>query len=390
MDEYKLLFKVEIGGVAVDNKPIAACLRKLAKIKADLAHSKNGLDDKFKTNGFEKKWKAFDPFSQEKIFVGIISNNYNVSNAWLKCYEILAYYSHYYGIFAESKTVNHFDNAAFPGSFILAAHHYFNTKTKIIYDWRASSLIEKNLEDAEPLEDKYKLWANYPNKWLMSDKMNGDVLVEKNIYNFPKLLESSGCGKVDLYTSDLGFDVSSDYNNQELMQCAANIGQIVVGIQSLKVGGMLVTKQYMFFEPITLSVIYHVSKLFKTFHICKPYTSRQANSEIYLVGLEFLGDEDSYITQLFIDKINEIRDTNAYTPIDDEYKTIPYMNKIVDASEVIFGRQIEKINLDIERCDNFDKGKEEFKKSEEPNIISWYKAMKILPIDKTLNIKKLF
>jgi hypothetical protein len=67
----------------------------------------------------------------------------------------------------------------------------------------------------------------------MHDNNNGDVLVEANQVDFCKQLG----GKVDLYTSDLGFDVSSDYNNQELIQLPANIGQILTGLLTLKKGG---------------------------------------------------------------------------------------------------------------------------------------------------------
>ena len=52
------------------------------------------------------------------------------------------------------------------------------------------------------------------------------------------------------------------------------------------------TKQYMTFEMTTISIMYSLSQMFDEFYLCKPYTSREANSETFLVGKGFKGGYD--------------------------------------------------------------------------------------------------
>ena len=119
----------------------------------------------------------------------------------------------------------------------------------------------------------------------MNNKNNGDVTSidnQKEFYN--------RCGStVDLYTSDLGFDVSSDYNKQEELHAHANLGQIITGLLVLKKGGSLLTKQYTYFEPFTVSLMGALTLLFEHVYICKPMFSKPANSETYIVCKNYYG-----------------------------------------------------------------------------------------------------
>ena len=202
----------------------------LDKIKKKLNKTKSKLDTEFKNNKFGIYWREFDPFKNEKNIIAKLGNTYNVSNAWLKCYEMI----NYFNIIPDtSDGFIHFDNAAFPGSFIVSTHHLINTqrKWKKKYTWVASSLHDIN-KTRGALEDKYKLFQNYPDNWLMTKTNDGDVLLKENQLDFMKRLNHS----VDLYTSDLGFSSAEDYNNQELIQSKANIGQILSGLLTLKKG----------------------------------------------------------------------------------------------------------------------------------------------------------
>jgi 23S rRNA U2552 (ribose-2'-O)-methylase RlmE/FtsJ len=373
-------------------------IKSLDDIKDQLNDTKNKLDEWYKKPMFEKYWRECDPFKNEKGLVAKIGNTFNVSNAWLKCYEILIYYDLLPVHLSHSEFV-HFDNAAFPGSFIVSTHHLIKTQFSWFdkYRWYGSSLLDSNSENKEPLEDKYKLYANYPDNWLMNKNNNGDVLIEANQKDFCRQLG----GKVDLYTSDLGFDVSSDYNNQELIQAPANTGQILSGLLTLRKGGCFITKQYTTFEPITLSVMYIAASFFKEFYVCKPYSSREANSETYLVGKGFLGGvyfDHPYIKELF-GKISTLNKPTFEVPIfDAKHYPQQYIKQIIAASKKIFGDQINKINEDIKRVEqcirNNYRGRPadnpviiEFVQSIEKNIIKWYDTNKIIPITKSKVLK---
>lgn len=333
-------------------------IKNIQTLKQELNETKGKLEEIFENKQTYNIWSDIDPFRSQKNIVGKLGNTTNVSNAWLKAYELVSHYQLIPKRLPQESEFLHFDNAAFPGSFILACHHYAKTLCQIQnYGWRASSLIVKNNEDKAPLEDKYKLWANYQNHWLMSDTNNGDVLVEKNQIDFAEKLKRG----VDLYTSDLGFDVSSDYANQELLHSIANIGQIISGLLTLKTGGHFVTKQYTIFEPISISIIYAIASFFEEFYIAKPVTSRAANSEIYLVGKGFNGlatKDHSYVRGMF--KIIDIfQKEKIYKPLFHikhcPTKFVEYIIKEVIPQ--LANKQIKQIDSQINTIRRIQEGK---------------------------------
>jgi hypothetical protein len=373
----------------------------LIKIRDELNASKSKLDALFSKEEFQAVWNGCDPFKIEKKRFAQIANAQHVSNAWLKCYEMICYYKLIPT--AERKDpFLHFDNAAFPGSFILAAHHFAVTRTaslsetnlvqdvtKLVrYEWRGSSLIEQNELNAAPISDKYGLYRNYKDNWLMSAQNNGDVLLRANQEDFMARLAHGA----DLYTSDLGFDVSSDFNNQELIQCPANIGQIISGLLTLREGGNFITKQYSIFEPITISIMYAAAHFFEKFYLCKPATSRAANSETYLVGIgfkmpkDYVGDDiidHPYIAAMF----NRI-ETKSVVPLflPEDYPK-GFLKGIRDVAQELASSQIEKIEADIKRYESGDPTVvSEFIASIEPDIEEWYAANYVVPISDELQL----
>lgn len=367
-------------------------IAKLDEVKNKLASVKSQLDKAYLQKAFAGYWREFDPFKNERNVIASMGMTYNISNAWIKCYEILLFFNLLPDVLA-SKEFTHFDNASFPGSFIASTHHLVRTMFPWSnkYQWKASSLIEANKQTATQLEDKYGLYKEYPSRYLMNAHNNGDVLNENNQKDFHKQLGN----KVDLYTSDLGFDVSSDYNNQELIQAPANIGQILTGLLTLRKGGCLITKQYTIFEPITVSIMYAASLFFDEFYVCKPYSSREANSETYLVGKGFKGGvsfDHPYIAAM-LDRISER--VPIETPLFEE-KDYPseYINALVKASDEIFGAQMMKINHDIDRVNKcissryhgnfaYNPVVADFRKEEEEKISSWFFYNPIYPMEES-------
>lgn len=222
----------------------------------------------------------YDAFHIEKSRIAEKYNAGIVTNAWLKIFEIC----NVFNLINENKVI-HFDNAAYPGAFILAINHYCKTHN-IEYEWRASSMID-NTKDNVLLQDKFKLHQNYKTHWLMNEEHNGDVTNLKNL-NFWK---ETFRHKVTLYTSDLGFETGADnkYENQELSHIKPHLGQILAGLYTLAKGGHMVVKQYTFFEMLNVSILSILTNLFEEVHICKPVTSRCTNSETYIVAKGFRG-----------------------------------------------------------------------------------------------------
>ncbi len=369
-------FRLNTGEHLLKINPKKYKIKVLQQLKEQVNASKSLLDRHYKNPNFLKAWHKCDPFRTEKDIVARIGNTCNVTNAWLKCYELIIHYELCTG------KVLHFDNAAFPGSFILGTHHYAKTHS-IDYQWFGSSLLSVIEQNSKPLSDKYRLYQNYPDHWLMNKNNDGDVLKVQNQLDMHKFFKAKG--GVTLYTSDLGFDVSSDYNNQELLHAKANIGQILAGLLTLSRGGHFVTKQYSTFESITISIIYIASTFFEEFYISKPATSKAANSEIYLVGKKFKGDintilENDYIRYLF--KLLESRQTTDLMPAFEntaEYE--PFIKQLISISNEIFKKQIntlqEQVKISLSQSTDLDK----YLVEQEDDIIEWYKTNQILPIE---------
>lgn len=249
-----------------------------------LEYTKSKLDkyyqDDTTSNSFDRVLRLFDHFKDVKRDIETQYGAEHVTNAWIKFWEIVSRFK------LVPKKINEFNlfcNACLPGSDILAINHYVNTKTSIKkFSWKASSLIDTT-EEINPLTDSYGLYKTYPQNWIVDEKNNGDVT---SVYNQLDIKSKIG-GSIDLYTSDLGFDVSNDYNGQEKSHAKYNLGQILSGLVSLKRGGCMVVKLYTFFTPFTISLLTIVSSMFDKMYITKPSSSKGANSETYIVCLGF-------------------------------------------------------------------------------------------------------
>lgn len=341
----------------------------LSDFKAKLDYEKNQLDQIYNNKNQWRIFQKHDMFAAEKSYVAEMCNTYNVSNAWLKCAEIVTKLN-----LLDHKNNVHFDNAAFPGSFIVATHHLAAMHEKP-YTWFASSLYEQNAENKEPLEDSYNLYKNYRRQWLMSENNNGDVLLSRTQNAFKKLIGN----KITLYTSDLGFSVT-DYNNQETIHAGANLGQCLSGLITLAPGGHFIIKQYTFFEPFTISLIYLLSCYFNEFYICKPITSRPANSEIYLVGKKFTptASFDNAIEAM----MNRLDGNFNMNPLVD---SIPktFIQVIYKALHTIYQKQIETLayNINNAKMNIYPNRDIKFLKKRDKIIDNWYKSVLLLPID---------
>jgi FtsJ-like methyltransferase len=301
-------------------------------LKKNLEYTKSKYDKlPITPKKIKKITSIFDPFKKYKPSLSRQINANNVTNAWLKCYEILCKYNIFYLL---GKEIVHFDNASLPGSFILAAHHYANTNYNGKYTWRASSLIDENA-----LQDTYNLYKNYPKNWEMNDH-NGDIT---NI-NVIKSIIKNNKSKINLYTSDLGFDVSHAYNKQEIFHMKANASQVLIAINILKPNGCCIIKHYTYFETFTQSYLLLFSKLFEKCYIYKPITSKKLNSEVYIVGINY--QPTYYKTYLNKHLYNSIKNDTFLSFIRTEHMR-SFRDFIYPSTYKIYNTQITHINKTI-------------------------------------------
>lgn len=270
-------------------------------IKNELNSAKNLLDN-ISQDEYYNISRQLDEYRTMKK---IISSRYKmqiVTNASLKMYELI---SQMYLI--NKNKINAFCNAELPGGFIIAINHYLKTMyDSSVFRWLASSYISNNT-----LGDTYGIYENNKENWIMDENMNGDITNMDNILKIVKIVKSKFPNGVDIYTSDAGLDVSSDYNKQEEQTLELNYSQVLIGLLTLAKKGMLITKQFTFFTQFNRSLIYLLSFLFEELYITKPSTSRPINSEIYIVGKYFKGISNE-LHEYLLTKINSI---NPHIPL---------------------------------------------------------------------------
>jgi hypothetical protein len=340
------------------NQDYKDTIKSINVIKTQLNDTKNKLDNIYTKHKYAGKlMKSFDPFQHEKYKIAKKINAKNVTIAWLKGYELM--YTFNLIPLTNDKFV-YFDNASFPGSFILAANHIVNTMSVIkTFNWYASSLLN-NVQSNIPLEDSYKLYANYTDNWLMHEHNNGDLSNWKNMLDFQKQLNTKeGNHAVDLYTCDLGMNVSYDYNNQEMIHAHLNLCQILCGLMVVKSGGNMLVKHYTLFEPYTISYISLLPLLFDVVYIVKPMTSKRTNSEVYIVCKNYLypfTNNQQQIYNLFKQKAQTKDMTPLWNNHSNYYKHSLQSIKCIElANRTIFLTQKKSLNNYIYSINNIHK-----------------------------------
>ncbi|CAG9464254.1 unnamed protein product [Pedinophyceae sp. YPF-701] len=120
----------------------------------------------------------------------------------------------------------------------------------------------------------------------------GDVLRADNVESFRKAVGEATC---DIVVADGGFEIGRDAegqhmeNIQELLSCPVILGEVLIMLSAIKEGGNFVCKLFDTLSPLTVSLLYLSTGLFRETLIVKPFRSRIVNSERYLVSKGFLG-----------------------------------------------------------------------------------------------------
>lgn len=92
---------------------------------------------------------------------------------------------------------------------------------------------------------------------------------------------------IDFITADGGFDYSIDFNKQEENSLNLIFSEICFALMMQKKGGSFVLKVFDLFSSASFELIYLLSYLYEQVFIMKPSTSRPANSEKYIICINF-------------------------------------------------------------------------------------------------------
>ena len=147
-------------------------------------------------------------------------------------------------------------------------------KNKNIPNW--NNLLNKKF-------DRLKLLYGYDN--------TGNIYKLINILNYINNIGENTC---DIVTADGGFDFTKDYDNQEYNFLKLFFCEIVLALKLQKLGGTFIIKCFDLTHIIGIKLFYILSHLYETITITKLKTSRQTNSERYIIckNLKFILNND--------------------------------------------------------------------------------------------------
>lgn len=137
---------------------------------------------------------------------------------------------------------------------------------------------------------------------------NSNVIIEKGLSGDGDILKSDNLrhcfethrGSVDLATADGGFDFTTDFNHQEVMSIQLIFAQVAYAIATQKEGGSFVVKVFDTVKAASIDILYILASVYEQIYFIKPHTSRQANSERYVVCKNFqLSDSKSLVISLY-------------------------------------------------------------------------------------------
>jgi 23S rRNA U2552 (ribose-2'-O)-methylase RlmE/FtsJ len=240
-------------------------------------------------SGDDGKWeyykKIINPYeliyTQKKYsnFPDSVCMIHPLSRSFFKMVEILTV-SDFFKTFERDDRIRTAHVCEGPGGFIEAVIEEVTKRRK-----SASQLTAMTLRPNQTNVPGWKRAAQFLQKYknikvTYGDDNTGDITHAVNQLSF-----ASACGsKVQLFTSDGGFDFSMDYLQQERFVFPLLLSSTRIGFEVMKDGGYFVLKFFDTYHSATLDLIYLLSCHFRSWALYKPATSRPCNPEQYFIG----------------------------------------------------------------------------------------------------------
>lgn len=233
-----------------------------------------------------------------------------------------------------------------PGGFIEALVWLRNNEKDLYY---GMTLLNDDNNTPGWKKSQYFLNKNSNVKIEYGKNKNGDLSDVENLkYCYEKYNNS-----IDFITGDGGFDFSIDFNKQEIISTKLIFYQIAFAIAMQKYEGTFILKFFDLFTSCSLDLIYLLSLCYEKIYIVKPFTSRYANSEKYIVCKRFKLLNRKDIMEKIIENYNNINNDEYY--LRNIFKfNIPYFftNKLEEYNAIVGQQQIENIISTIHLINN--------------------------------------
>lgn len=296
-----------------------------------------------------------------------------LSRAFFKLIEILNYIE-----YKNQDNIKTFHLAEGPGGFIEATKYYRDNKNDTYY---GMSLIDPNDKNVPGWNKAMFFFKSKENINLIdgADK-TGNLYTPSNFDYCYKNFKNS----MDIITADGGFDFSIDFNKQELMASRLILTEVLYAIIMQKKNGIFILKLFDTFLEVSVDILYILSSFYEKIEICKPNTSRMANSEKYIICKGFKLENSNEYFDIFNgiliqlnNPINNDKYIKSILSVD-----IPYYfkNKVEELNAVFGYKQINNILMTIKFIENNEKKTQKIQNIKIENLkkcIEWCKKNNI-------------
>eukprot|EP00742_Colponemidia_sp_Colp-10_P005154 GILJ01005504.1.p1 GENE.GILJ01005504.1~~GILJ01005504.1.p1 ORF type:complete len:917 (-),score=93.02 GILJ01005504.1:89-2839(-) len=223
--------------------------------------------------------------------------------AWAKFYEMVETYDLVPPSAIDARRLNSVHLCEAPGAFICSLNHYVRTKFENMeWDWLAISLnpyFEGN--DLGAMIDDDRFISQTSDHWYFGVDNSGNILKQENVQGLWDTAMRR-FDKVLLVTADGSVDCSTNPNEQESVVAALHYAELIAGLGILAKGGSFVLKLFTLFEHSTIGLLFLFACFFDDLKVCKPATSKDGNSETYVIAKGFKGWDTiskDYLSVLF-------------------------------------------------------------------------------------------
>jgi 23S rRNA U2552 (ribose-2'-O)-methylase RlmE/FtsJ len=229
-----------------------------------------------------------------------------------------------------------------PGGFIEALQNY----RKKIYQFN-DQVFATTLP---PSESRIPGWKGKVQNINNVNLFYGDICANNYYLQVSNMMEKQ---KADIITADGAFDCSNDFNKQERTSSKLIFGEIILALATQKINGSFIIKIFDIFDILTIKMVYFLTIYYNNVYITKPLTSREGNSEKYIVAQNFKGISLNEIVKLnnILSIWNKLGD---YYVIDIfNFELSPkFINEISEINEMIIRKQIISLNRGIKIIKN--------------------------------------
>ncbi|XP_071445014.1 cap-specific mRNA (nucleoside-2'-O-)-methyltransferase 2 [Hetaerina americana] len=281
-----------------------------------------------------------------------------LTQAWCKFFETVCSFSLIPSKSIETKELNTVHLCEAPGAFVASLNHYLTINLPDIkWNWMATTLnphYEANDPARTIFDDRFIIPTE--KHWSFGADHTGDIQLEANmrhLLNEAKERGLSGKGTLMLVTADGSIDCQFNPGEQESLVCTLHLCEATTALLLLDKGGSLLLKAFTVFEAENVCLLYLLAFAFEKIVAWKPATSREGNSEMYLVCINYRGQSSlSPWLEVLCKYYGQEFSKAPMFSLDSIPQT--FLSQVVECAEKFMNYQINVIERNIETFDARD------------------------------------